>query len=71
MNEFQYYYRYRDLVRDGKADAVQCLSCALELVSRLGKNDEFTLWCPGCQKTTTPGLGMLSKIRIAVDKNKK
>lgn len=49
-------HAFNRLVREGKAVAIMCPEDEAPLLTRLGKDDEPTLWCPVCKTYFTPGV---------------
>lgn len=66
MTNWELFHRYRHLVEEGKAKALECPNCPGILITRLGDDDEPALWCNSCLCTLKPGLNVIQQIRAVV-----
>jgi hypothetical protein len=65
MNEFQLFHAYNRLVREGKAEALEC-TCGTPYITGLGDGDELILWCYTCDTKTRPGVNTIARVKGAV-----
>lgn len=68
-NKWKLIHSYRNLVERGDAPAIRCPNCTNNLISVIDPDvDEPVpaLWCPFCDKTVKPGVGLWDQISAAV-----
>ncbi|AXH68731.1 hypothetical protein SEA_COMRADE_13 [Streptomyces phage Comrade] len=67
--EWSIFHNYRHLADEGKVKHLQCPDCGHNLTTRLGQDDEPTLWCAICDSTIRPGLDLYDRIRAVVSEH--
>ena len=69
-NWFQICHSYWQLAKDGKAPIITCADCEHPLaISWSHEHDDPVFYCVSCNAKSTPGLGILSQIKEAVEAN--